>query len=86
MLQEKVNVQRGNTKLGKVLNVSLPPGRTCPSQVPCFNQGCYARKFYRLRGACRSRCHRVRSRPRVCVKATSRARSVASAASGFFAF
>ena len=54
MLKEKVNIQRGNTKLGKVLNVSLPPGRTCASQVPCFNQGCYARKFYHLRGACRN--------------------------------
>jgi len=49
-----VNIQRGNTKLGKVLNVSLPPGRTCSPSVPCFNQGCYARKFYHLRGACRN--------------------------------
>ena len=43
-----VSIQKGNSKLGHVLNISLPPGKTC-SSLPCFTEGCYARKFYDLR-------------------------------------
>jgi hypothetical protein len=42
----KVTVSEGNTKLGKVLNVSLPPGSTCPADVPCASR-CYALKAWR---------------------------------------
>ena len=35
------------------MNISLPPGITCSPGVPCFNSGCYARKFYNLRTTCK---------------------------------
>ena len=37
------HLSRGNTKLGKVVNVSLDPDLTCGPHLPCFNDGCYAR-------------------------------------------
>lgn len=51
---QKVNLQKGNTKLGKVVNVSLPPGVTCRPDAKCFKDGCYALKFYKLRNACKN--------------------------------
>lgn len=36
-----------NTKLGKVLNISLPPVMTCKPGIPCAN-GCYANKAWRM--------------------------------------
>ena len=36
----------GNSKIGKVLNVSLPPVVSCPAGVPC-GRLCYARKAFR---------------------------------------
>ena len=47
-----VSIQKGNSKLGDVLNISLPPGKTC-SSLPCFTEGCYAQKFYKLRSGVR---------------------------------
>ena len=44
-----VTVSRGNTKMGTVYNVSLPPGLTCPKGVPCFNEGCYAQHLMAFR-------------------------------------
>lgn len=32
----------GNSKMGRVLNISLPPPRTCSHELPCFKTGCYA--------------------------------------------
>ena len=32
----------GNTKLGRVLNISLPPPASCDLTMPCFAKGCYA--------------------------------------------
>lgn len=48
----KVSIQKGNSKMGKVLNISLPPGKTC-SCLPCFHEGCYAQKFYKMRAGVR---------------------------------
>jgi hypothetical protein len=42
----KLHISTGNTKLGKVANISLLPGATCSPDVPC-KQVCYARKFLR---------------------------------------
>ena len=39
----KIHIARGNTKLGSVLNISLPPGVTCRAGAPCLKD-CYARK------------------------------------------
>lgn len=44
-----LHISPGNTKLGKIVNISLPPVVTCPSNVPCANDGCYAKRIYRLR-------------------------------------
>ena len=44
-----VTLTRGNTKLGKVLNISLPPPKTCDHNLPCYKGGCYAlRSCYNL--------------------------------------
>ena len=42
-------ISMGNTKLGKVMNISLPPVISCGSFAPCRIKGCYARKLYALR-------------------------------------
>lgn len=41
----KLFISEGNTKLGKIPNLSLPPGLTCPKNVPC-RKTCYARRIY----------------------------------------
>ena len=44
-----VTLTRGNTKLGRVLNLSLPPPKTCDHSLPCYKGGCYAlRSCYNL--------------------------------------
>lgn len=47
-----VTLTRGNSKLGAVLNVSLPPPASCDTDMPCFMRGqCYALKHaYNLYG------------------------------------
>jgi hypothetical protein len=41
-------IQKGNTKLGSVSNVSLPPVKTCLNGAPCAEAGeCYALKAWR---------------------------------------
>lgn len=32
----------GNSKMGRVLNISLPPPQTCDTSLPCYKSGCYA--------------------------------------------
>ena len=44
----KVNLSKGNSKMGKVMSVSLPPIKSCGAALPCF-KGCYAAKLARLR-------------------------------------
>lgn len=41
----KIHISRGNSKIGRIPNVSLPPVITCGADVPC-KELCYARKFY----------------------------------------
>lgn len=44
-----VTLTTGNTKMGRVLNISLPPPRTCSHVLPCYVKGCYAmRSAYNL--------------------------------------
>ena len=40
-----VKITSGNTKLGKVFNLSLPPQHACASKIPCAAK-CYARKAW----------------------------------------
>lgn len=43
----KLHISKGNTKLGKIPNISLPPVVTCRKGVWC-TKDCYAMKAYRL--------------------------------------
>lgn len=46
-----LHISKGNSKLGLVPNISLPPGASC-GKVPC-TKACYAQKFYRCYTAAR---------------------------------
>jgi hypothetical protein len=35
-----------NSKLGKMLNINLPPVVSCQPKVPCANEGCYSMKAW----------------------------------------
>jgi len=41
-----VKISNGNTKLGRIPNISLPPIKACGKDVPCKSD-CYALKAYR---------------------------------------
>ena len=43
----KVTISRGNTKIGRTMNISLPPIKTCAKGVPCAKD-CYAMKAYSM--------------------------------------
>lgn len=43
----KVTISKGNVKLGKIPNISLPPIISCRPGVPCAKD-CYATKAYRM--------------------------------------
>lgn len=43
-----LTISRGNSKVGNVMSVSLPPGVTCPPGVPCYKD-CYARRLSKIR-------------------------------------
>ena len=43
----------GNSKLGRVMHINLPPPKCCDHALPCYGNGCYAMKFWRLRKVCR---------------------------------
>lgn len=49
----KVSISRGNTKMGAIPSVSLPPVITCPAGAPCAKK-CYAAKLCRLRPSVRN--------------------------------
>ena len=51
-----VTITRGNTKIGRTLNVSLPPEKTCNHNMPCYKENvCYAlRSCYNLYKGVRS--------------------------------
>lgn len=42
-----LKISLGNSKLGNVPNLSLPPISTCREDAPCHGK-CYARKFYHM--------------------------------------
>jgi len=43
--REKISISLGNTKMGKIPSVSLPPIVTCQDMVPCAQEGsCYVIK------------------------------------------
>ena len=42
----RISISPGNTKMGAIPSISLPPIVSCCSDVPCTKQ-CYARKAYR---------------------------------------
>lgn len=48
----KLHISNGNTKLGGITNISLPPVITCRKGVPCATDGCYALKFYKMYPSC----------------------------------
>lgn len=39
-------LSQGNMKIGRIWNISLPMGQTCPSGVPCLKE-CYAMKAWK---------------------------------------
>jgi hypothetical protein len=43
-----LHISERNDKLGRTMNISLPPGTTCLPDVPC-REKCYAMKFYNMR-------------------------------------
>lgn len=45
---EKVSISSGNSKMGKISSVSLPPKLTCRPGAPCSKK-CYAAKIARIR-------------------------------------
>ena len=45
-MNKEISISKGNMKLGSIWNVSLPPGKSCGKNLPCFEK-CYARKAYR---------------------------------------
>lgn len=48
VLNTTLHISKKNRKLGKTMNVSLPPGITCLPDAPCRLK-CYALKFYKMR-------------------------------------
>lgn len=43
----KLSISKGNSKMGAIPSVSLPPVTTCPKGVPCATK-CYAAKLCRI--------------------------------------
>jgi hypothetical protein len=43
----KLSISKGNSKVGRVANISLPPVVTCGKNVPCAKD-CYAMKSFRM--------------------------------------
>lgn len=44
----KVSISSGNSKMGAIPSVSLPPWRTCRKDAPCYRD-CYANRYCKLR-------------------------------------
>jgi len=44
-----MSIAAGNSKMGNIMHINLPPPMTCDHDLPCYKDGCYAMKFYRLR-------------------------------------
>lgn len=48
----KISISKGNSKMGAIPSVSLPPVKTCAAGVPCASK-CYAAKMCKLRPSVR---------------------------------
>lgn len=48
-------LSRGNSKIGRMWNVSLAPELSCNPFMPCYNNGCYAQKFMKMYKGVRER-------------------------------
>jgi len=46
MSTHRINISEGNSKLGKIPNLNLPPVTTCGKGLPCYDD-CYAQKAFR---------------------------------------
>lgn len=46
---KRIIISKGNSKMGKIASLSLPPCRTCDHALPCYMGSCYGKKLYRLR-------------------------------------
>ena len=44
----KLTISKGNSKLGAIANLSLPPGEACRPDVACLRNGCYALKAFTM--------------------------------------
>lgn len=49
----RIHIANGNSKVGAIKNISLPPVITCRHNAPCASDGCYALKFYKMYPSCR---------------------------------
>jgi hypothetical protein len=49
---KQISISKGNSKMGAIPSVSLPPCTTCNPSAPCFRK-CYAAKIARLRATVR---------------------------------
>ena len=52
-MNKEVSISKGNSKMGAVPSISLPPIVTCPAGCPCAKK-CYAAKICRLRSGVRA--------------------------------
>lgn len=52
-MKNGVRISKGNTKMGAIPSVSLPPHRTCNPDAPCWAD-CYAWRFYQRHEAVRN--------------------------------
>lgn len=43
----QIVISDGNSKIGKIPNVSLPPVLSCAKDVPCAKEGCYSMKSWK---------------------------------------
>ncbi len=39
----KIKISERNSKIGRISNISLPPGRSCVGGIKCLSDGCYAK-------------------------------------------
>lgn len=56
VLNKRVSISKGNSKMGSIYSVSLPSGIACRPGCPCYKR-CYAKKLERLRPNVRE-CYR----------------------------
>ena len=47
-MQNEIVISKGNSKIGKIPNISLPPGVPCGPGAKCYSEGCYAKNSYRM--------------------------------------